>query len=36
MPGKINPRHVQQERRKKPGKDTQQTAAEKMIKIKDK
>ena len=28
MPGKINPRHVQQERRKKPGRDTQQTAAD--------
>ena len=36
MPGEISPRHVQQEKEKKPGKDTQRAAAEKMIKIREK
>ena len=34
MPGEIIRRQMQQEWRKKPGKDTQQAAAEKMIKTK--
>ena len=36
MPGEINSTSDAARKEKKPGKDTQQAAAEKMIKIKDK
>ena len=35
MSGEIGPRHVYQEKDKKPGKDTQQAAARKMIKTRE-
>ena len=35
MSGEIGPRHLCNKKRQKPGKDTQQAAARKMIKIRE-